>query len=62
MPRMRLDPKVRCVECRHYEIEGISERCALKKNTYKNWLGVMYTEHPSQKNLRGDCEDYEKAD
>jgi hypothetical protein len=50
----------KCVECRHYHIEGISERCALERNTYTNWMGTCYIEHPSQRNLRGNCEHYEK--
>lgn len=50
----------RCAGCVHYAKEGISDRCNLESNTYKNWLGVMYKEHPNQKNLRGRCEDYEE--
>jgi RNA polymerase subunit RPABC4/transcription elongation factor Spt4 len=57
MPRMRVERK-QCVACQHYMIEGISHRCTLEDNTYKNWLGMMYIEHPNQKNLRGQCSDY----
>lgn len=48
----------RCAGCVHYTREGISDRCNLESNTYQNWLGMMYKEHPDQKNLRGRCQDY----
>lgn len=59
MPRMRVD-RVRCVACRHFKEEGISLRCIVEDNRYQNWLGLMYREHPSQKNYNGECKDYEE--
>jgi hypothetical protein len=60
MPRMRVAPKLECVACRHYKIEGNSLRCALDANTYSHWMGVAYYQHPDDKNLRGECKDYDE--
>jgi len=51
---------IKCVECKFYTIEGISQRCTKEDNTYNNWLGVMFKKHPDELNLRGNCEDYEE--
>jgi len=60
MRRVRL---VQCKACRFYMEEGISQRCIVDDNTYKTWMGLTYKKHPSEINLRGNCEDYEeKAD
>jgi hypothetical protein len=61
MPRMRID-YVYCAACQHYIEEGISHRCTLSSNLGKNWLGLVYHEHPEQKNYNGRCKDYEETD
>jgi hypothetical protein len=60
MPRMRID-YVYCAACQHYIEEGISHRCTLSSNLGKNWLGLVYHEHPDQKNYNGRCKDYEET-
>jgi hypothetical protein len=60
MPRMRVD-KVYCVACRHYTKEGISQRCIQSTNLGQNWLGLVYQEHPEQKNYNGRCKHYEEV-
>jgi hypothetical protein len=52
--------RVMCKNCKFYSIEGISERCTKERNTYHNWLGMMYKKHPTDKNLRGRCKDHEE--
>lgn len=49
-----------CAACRYYVIEGICERCTYPDNLGKNWLGVVYHEHPLGKNINGRCKHYEE--
>lgn len=51
---------IKCVGCQHYAEDGICRRCNYDENTYQNWLGMAYIEHPTVKNRKGDCEDYEE--
>ena len=60
MHGMRVVPKLKCVACRHYAIDGSNLRCIFDDNTYKHWMGVAYRQHPSDKNYRGVCKDYEE--
>jgi hypothetical protein len=59
MPRMRIE-RNKCEQCVHYGEEGISQRCFLETNLSSNWLGVIYLEHPDQKNILGRCPDYKE--
>ena len=52
--------RVVCKNCKFYRVEGISQRCKFEDNRYENWLGLMYKEHPTQINLRGNCTNYEE--
>ena len=56
MRRVRLDCKV----CKFYRDKGFSKRCVFQDNLYENWLGTVYKKHPTEKNVRGKCEDYEE--
>ena len=53
---------IKCIECKFYTIEGISERCTREDNQYTNWLGLMYKKHPAELNLRENCKSYEEID
>ena len=48
-----------CKACRFYWQEGIWYRCIHESNTYDHMYGQAYKLHPTAKNLRGRCEDYE---
>jgi hypothetical protein len=62
MPRMRID-RVKCVQCEHYEEDGIVNRCYVPGNVYHNWMGKVYRLPPTKKNYNGQCPDYkEKTD
>lgn len=53
---------IRCVACQHYLEDGILKRCTYPDNLYTNWLGTAYTEHPTAKNRKGDCHEFQKID
>jgi hypothetical protein len=52
--------RLKCTECRFYTEEGTSLRCTQADNTWEHWAGLAYKKHPTEKNLRGNCEDYEE--
>jgi hypothetical protein len=49
-----------CKACKFYMEERGSQRCTYEENVYDHWSGVAYMKHPSEKNLRGKCENYEE--
>jgi hypothetical protein len=52
--------RVVCKACKFYWQEGIWYRCIHPSNTYEYIYGQGYKLHPTAKNLRGRCEDYEE--
>ena len=52
--------RVVCRSCKFYMKEGIWFRCIQPSNTYDHRYGTAYKLHPTAKNLRGRCEDYEE--
>ena len=52
--------RVACKTCKFYRRGKNSLRCTLEDNTYDHWAGLAYKKHPTEKNLRGKCEDYEE--
>ena len=52
--------RVVCKACKFYWQEGQWIRCIHSSNTYGHRYGTAYLLHPTAKNLKGRCEDYEE--
>ena len=51
-----------CQTCRHYNVEGVTDRCEHEKNITTNYLGKIYKKAPYWRNPRGKCKDYKRKE